>query len=105
MVALGSLQSEQPPWDGPLRLPCRGEVTTPYGVRRYYDGVFAPKYFHAGVDYGADVGEDVVMPGGGRVALVGREEDGFVVHGNCVGVDHGCGMTSLFMHLSSICVR
>ena len=104
-MALGSLQSEQPLWDGPLRLPCRGEVTTPYGVRRYYDGVFAPKYFHAGVDYGADVGEDVVMPGGGRVALVGREEDGFVVHGNCVGVDHGCGMTSIFMHLSSICVR
>ena len=63
------------------------------------------RYFHAGVDYGADVGEDVVMPGGGRVALVGREEDGFVVHGNCVGVDHGCGLTSIFMHLTTVCVR
>lgn len=43
VLKLGSLHTEKPLWDGPLRVPCRGEVTTPYGVRRYYDGVFAPR--------------------------------------------------------------
>jgi len=36
---------------------------------------------------------------------VGREADGFVIHGNTVGVDHGQGVSSIFIHLSRIDVQ
>ena len=36
---------------------------------------------------------------------MGREEAGFAVHGNCIGVDHGAGVVTLFLHLDSADVR
>lgn len=62
-------------------------------------------YYHRGVDYGADEGTPVRAPATGVVALVGRELDGFELHGNCVGLDHGQGVTSMLMHLSSVTVE
>lgn len=38
---LVSKRSAQQHWCGPFRLPTDGEVTTEYGLRRYYNGVFA----------------------------------------------------------------
>ena len=91
----------------PMLPPCGpgAETTTPYGVMRSYNGAFAEGYFHAGVDFAAEEGEPVRSPAAGRVVVVGREAEGFEVGGNCVGVDHGQGVTSLFMHLSRIGVR
>lgn len=89
-------------WNGPFQRPSQGEVTTVYGVRRYYNGEFAQDYFHRGVDYAAGVGSPVVAPAAGRVALVGREADGFELHGNTIGIDHGQGVVSIFIHLSRI---
>lgn len=100
-----STRTSEQYWDGPLLLPTEGEVTTGYGVRRYYNGKFADRYFHQGIDYGADKGTPVNAPASGRVILIGYEKDGFLLHGNCVGLDHGQGVTSLLMHLSSVCVR
>eukprot|EP00897_Mesotaenium_endlicherianum_P007917 jgi/Mesen1/7153/ME000037S06514 len=102
--ALGSVQTPQQLWALPLQEPSTGVITTGYGLKRYYNGVFADGYYHRGLDYGADVGEPVVAPAGGRVVLVGREADGFEVHGNCVGLDHGHGVTSMLMHLHSLSV-
>jgi murein DD-endopeptidase MepM/ murein hydrolase activator NlpD len=34
--------------------------------------------------------------------MVGYVKDGFRVHGNAIGVDHGQGVVSIFMHLSRI---
>ncbi len=92
-------------WNGPLRRPNDGPVTSVYGVRRYYNGVFAEDYFHRGVDYGGNVGSAVVAPANARVAFVGYERDGFAVHGNCIGLDHGQGVTSIYIHLTSINVK
>jgi murein DD-endopeptidase MepM/ murein hydrolase activator NlpD len=92
-------------WNGPLRRPNNGPVTSVYGVRRYYNGVFADDYFHRGVDYAGGVGSAVVAPANARVVFVGYERDGFVVHGNCVGLDHGQGVTSIYIHLNSISVN
>jgi murein DD-endopeptidase MepM/ murein hydrolase activator NlpD len=39
------------------------------------------------------------------VALVGKVSQGFRVHGNVVGIDHGQGVISIFMHLSRINVQ
>jgi murein DD-endopeptidase MepM/ murein hydrolase activator NlpD len=92
-------------WNGPLLRPNDGPVTTVYGVRRYYNGVFADDYFHRGVDYAGSVGSAVIAPANARVVFVGYERDGFVVHGNCVGLDHGQGVTSIYIHLNSIKVQ
>ncbi len=92
-------------WNGPFLRPNEGYVSTIYGVRRYYNGVFAENYYHRGVDYAAPTGSPVIAPAAGRVALVGLESQGFELHGNTVGIDHGQGVTSIFIHLSRIDVK
>ena len=92
-------------WNGPFLRPNQGPVSTIYGVRRYYNGEFAENYYHRGVDYADYNGSPVVAPAAGRVALVGLESQGFEIHGNTVGIDHGQGVTSIFIHLSRINVQ
>ncbi len=103
--ALKEIVSPEKYWRGPFARPAGGRVSAEYGVRRYYNGVFAENYYHRGVDYAGGQGSPVVAPAAGRVVLVGRVEDGFVLHGNSVGIDHGQGVTSIFIHLSRIDVR
>lgn len=92
-------------WSGALRKPNAGPVSTVYGVRRYYNGKFAKDYFHRGVDYAGPTGSAVIAPAAGRVALVGFEKQGFLIHGNTVGIDHGQGVESILIHLSRINVK
>lgn len=92
-------------WQGPFLRPNAGQISSVYGVRRYYNGVFAQDYYHRGVDYAGGYGSAVVAPAAGRVALIGKESEGFRVHGNTVGIDHGQGILSIFLHLSSIDVK
>ncbi|ARV58143.1 peptidase [Nostocales cyanobacterium HT-58-2] len=92
-------------WDGPFVAPNKGRMSTIYGVRRYYNGKFANDYYHRGVDYAGAAGSPVVAPAAGRVVLVGTVSQGFRVHGNVVGIDHGQGVASIFMHLSRINVK
>ncbi len=37
--------------------------------------------------------------------MVGREKDGFLVNGNIIGIDHGQGVTTAYLHLSRILVK
>jgi murein DD-endopeptidase MepM/ murein hydrolase activator NlpD len=92
-------------WSGAMTRPNRGEITSVYGVRRYYNGVFANDYYHKGVDYGGGTGSPTMAPAAGRIVLVGRESEGFRLHGNTVGIDHGQGVASIFLHLSRIDVQ
>ncbi|MDJ0553393.1 MAG: M23 family metallopeptidase [Microcoleaceae cyanobacterium MO_207.B10] len=92
-------------WNGPFLRPNQGRVSTVYGVRRYYNGEFAQNYYHRGVDYADYNGASVVAPAAGRIALVGLESQGFEIHGNTVGLDHGQGVTSIFIHLNNISVK
>ncbi|MEL7039640.1 MAG: M23 family metallopeptidase [Cyanobacteria bacterium J06592_8] len=105
VAAFKALVTPQKYWNGPFLRPSSGYVSTIYGIRRYYNGVFAENYYHRGVDYAAGTGSPVVAPAGGRVALVGIESQGFELHGNTVGIDHGQGVTSIFIHLSRIDVK
>ncbi|MEL7084628.1 MAG: M23 family metallopeptidase [Cyanobacteria bacterium J06597_1] len=91
-------------WNGPFLRPSGGRVSSVYGVRRYYNGVFASDYYHRGVDYAAPLGAPIVAPAAGTIALVGREAEGFTIHGNTVGIDHGQGVVSIFLHLNQISV-
>ena len=92
-------------WDGQFIAPNKGRTSSPYGVRRKYNGKLAEDYYHRGLDYAGGYGSAVVAPAGGEVVLVGYEKDGFKVHGNVVGVDHGQGLVSIFMHMSKITVE
>ncbi|NJO43151.1 MAG: M23 family metallopeptidase [Cyanobacteria bacterium CRU_2_1] len=103
--AFKALVTPEKLWSGAFQRPNQGEISTIYGVRRYYNGEFAQDYFHRGVDYAAPVGDPVVAPAAGTIALVGRVEDGFELHGNTIGIDHGQGVESILIHLSRIDVK
>ena len=103
--AFKQIISDEKYWSGPFLRPSQGRVSSEYGVRRYYNGVFAQDYYHRGVDYAAPMGAPVIAPAAGRVALVGQVSDGFELHGNTIGLDHGQGVASIFIHLNSIDVQ
>ena len=92
-------------WNGIFLKPNDGEVTTGFGVQRYYNGVFADDYYHRGVDYAGGYGSPVIAPASGYVRLVGTVDQGFLLHGNTIGMDHGQGVESIFLHLSKIYVK
>ncbi|MBD2253270.1 M23 family metallopeptidase [Nostoc parmelioides] len=104
-AAFKALQTPQKYWNGKFLRPNNGRISTVYGVRRYYNGKFANDYYHRGLDYAGAAGSRVVAPAAGKVALVGTVAQGFRVHGNTVGIDHGQGVVSIFLHLSRINVK
>nr|WP_238987018.1 M23 family metallopeptidase [Lyngbya aestuarii] len=103
--AFKALVTPEKYWNGPFMRPSNGYVSTIYGVRRYYNGEFAENYYHRGVDYAAGTGSPVIAPAAGRIALVGLESQGFELHGNTVGIDHGQGVSSILIHLSRVDVK
>ena len=90
---------------GYLVRPSSGYVSTEFGVQRYYNGVYADDYYHRGVDYAAATGSPIVAPAAGYIRLVGRVRDGFEIHGNTVGIDHGQGVLSIMIHMHRIDVQ
>ena len=105
VAAFRKLVTPEKLWQGEFVRPNEARVSTVFGMRRYYNGVFADNYYHKGVDYAGAEGSKVVAPAAGKVRLVGKEEEGFRVHGNIIGIDHGQGVLSLFMHLKDINVK
>jgi murein DD-endopeptidase MepM/ murein hydrolase activator NlpD len=105
VAAVKALATPEKKWTGVFRAPAGGRLSSPYGVRRYRNGVFLTDYYHRGIDLAPGAGAPVVAPAGGRVVLAGIEKEGFRVHGNVVGVDHGQGVLSLMLHLSRILVH
>ena len=92
-------------WNGPMVRPSSGRVSSEYGNRRYYNGEFAQDYYHRGVDYAAGTGSPVAAPASGYIRLVGTVGEGFELHGNTIGIDHGQGVLSIMIHLSRIDVQ
>jgi Peptidase family M23 len=105
VAAFKAIVSPTKLWNGKFIAPNQGKTSSPYGVRRTYNGELATDYYHRGLDYAGGYGSPVVAPAGGRVVLVGYEKKGFRIHGNVVGLDHGQGLVSIFMHMSKISVE
>ena len=105
VAAFKQIVSPEKFWNGPMQRPSEGRVSSEYGNRRYYNGVFAQDYYHRGVDYAAPTGAPVRAPAAGHIRLVGRVADGFELHGNTIGIDHGQGVLSIMIHLSRIDVQ
>jgi murein DD-endopeptidase MepM/ murein hydrolase activator NlpD len=105
VAAFKELVTPEKFWNGAFVRPNAGRISTPFGVRRYYNGVFAQDYYHRGVDYAGGAGSAVMAPAAGYIRLVGKEAEGFRVHGNTVGIDHGQGVVSVLLHLQDIYVK
>ncbi len=99
---IASVLGERSPtrlWTGAFRVPTDGPVSSPFGVRRFYNG--KPRSYHSGLDIASPQGTPVRSPEKGRVALVGD----FFYTGNTVLLDHGLGLITAFFHLESVAVR
>jgi murein DD-endopeptidase MepM/ murein hydrolase activator NlpD len=83
-------------WDGPWAWPHVGEITSPFAIRRQYQGGGAS--YHAGLDLAGNTGDAVRAPAGGVV----RVAEKLIAHGGTVVVDHGAGVVSAYYHLDGI---
>jgi hypothetical protein len=79
--------------------PLEGAVTGTFGRNRVLNG--NPRSFHSGIDVAAPLGHPVRCPADGIVRLV--DLDMFLM-GKILIIDHGLGVTSIFMHLDAVTV-
>jgi murein DD-endopeptidase MepM/ murein hydrolase activator NlpD len=85
-----------PLWEGKWIQPAPGAPTSSaYGRRRYVNGKWWGQ--HNGADIKAGAGTPVYAMNSGRVVLSQNLPD---LRGNCIVIDHGCNVFSIYMHLS-----
>lgn len=87
-------------WQEPLVAPVPGCMTSPFGVKRLHNGKPTGE-FHGGVDQRTPEGEPIRAIAAGKVGFAQK----FNVLGNAVGVDHGQGLESTYMHMSKLAVE
>ncbi|XVJ52159.1 MAG: M23 family metallopeptidase [Vampirovibrio sp.] len=89
-------------WQSPLQFkaPVPQCVNSPFGVKRMVNGIFTGNY-HKGLDQKAPQGQWISAPESGRIFIA----QAFALHGGTVGIDHGQGVTSIYIHMSQIGVR
>jgi murein DD-endopeptidase MepM/ murein hydrolase activator NlpD len=101
LVALTSTVRAERLWHGPFRTPVPPGVprTTDFGERRdYADGYIT---YHAGYDLAVPLATPVLAPADGIVVFSGQMQQ----RGNCIVVDHGWGVYTVYGHLSQIGVQ
>lgn len=86
-------------WEGPFSSPRATRVTSGFGGGRVFNGQVQSR--HLGTDFQGSLGEPVLAPGRGVVALVGS----FYLGGNVIYIDHGAGLVTGYLHLSAQEVR
>jgi len=86
-------------WQDPLAPPVSSCMTSPFGVRRLHNGKPTGEY-HGGVDQRTPAGEPIRAVAAGTVIFAQQ----FHVLGNAVGIDHGQGLASMYLHMSNLAV-
>jgi len=102
LLKIGQETSPTPLWSGPfLRLPAAAGRAG-FGDQRdyYYNGEKIDHQTHMGVDLASVANAPVPAANAGRIVYAGF----FGIYGNCVIIDHGLGLQSLYSHLSEIIV-
>ncbi len=89
-------------WSQRFLWPAHGRLSGAFGAQRIYRGG-VPAAYHSGADIAAGAGALVVAPADGVVTLAPPPR--FSLEGNLVILDHGMGLTSSFLHLSTALVR
>ena len=86
-------------WEGPFLFPLEHTISTAFGVKRVMNRKVTS--IHKGVDIRGKEGDEVRASNKGRVVFA--EELFF--GGNTIILDHGQGIFTLYMHLSSFSVK
>jgi murein DD-endopeptidase MepM/ murein hydrolase activator NlpD len=86
-------------WNGNFIMPLDNDFSTGFGVRRIMNE--KKTSVHRGLDIRGREGEKILAANTGRVVFV---EDTFY-GGNTVVIDHGLGIYTVYLHLSSVKVR
>jgi murein DD-endopeptidase MepM/ murein hydrolase activator NlpD len=89
----------EPLWTGSFRAPVAAPPTDSFGTRRTFNGKLAS--VHKGMDFRAATGTPV-RAGNSGVVVLARP---LYYEGNCVAIDHGLGLFTLYLHLSRIDVK
>jgi murein DD-endopeptidase MepM/ murein hydrolase activator NlpD len=100
---LGAADDTEKHWKGAFKQLHNSKVTSVFAEQRSYfvDGTQVSEATHFGYDLAATANTPVTASNAGRVifaSLLG-------IYGNCVMVDHGMGITSLYAHLSRVDVK
>ena len=91
--------ASRPLWHGDFHAPVAAEATDSFGTRRMFNGKLAS--VHKGADFHAATGTPVHAANDGTVVIARP----LYFEGNCVVIDHGLGLYTLYMHFSRIDVR
>lgn len=85
---------------GRMSWPCPASkvITSNYGMR---NGPFNGREFHTGIDIGAASGSKIVAGAAGTVMMSGYNGG----YGNCIIIDHGKKVYTLYAHCNSLLVK
>ena len=86
-------------WAGRFLPPVSASISDVFGTARVFNGV--TQSMHQGLDYAVPSGTPVNALNRG-IVLLARP---LFFEGNCVVLDHGQGLLSLYMHLSKLAVK
>ena len=88
-----------PQWSGNFSMPVEAEASDSFGTARVFNGRVAS--VHRGTDFRVVSGTPVRAANDGLVVLASP----LFFEGNCVVIDHGEGLKTIYMHLSEIKVK
>jgi hypothetical protein len=93
----------EPHWRGAFQQLRNSAVTSLFAEHRSYfaEGEKVSEAIHYGYDLASTAGAPITAANAGRVIF----QDALGIYGNCVILDHGLGLTSLYAHLSRIDVK
>lgn len=103
LEAIGALKKRTTPvryWNEPFITPTTDCQNSPFGVKRYHNGKPTDNY-HKGVDLRSPQGRPIKATTDGKVAIAKM----YRLHGGTVGIDHGQGVNSIYIHMSKILVE
>lgn len=86
----------RPPSAYGMQWPSMGPVTSEYGYRIH--PVYGTRKLHSGLDVSDPKGTPIAAAQGGTVIMAGVQGG----YGNCVIIDHGDGVSTLYGHMSKI---
>jgi murein DD-endopeptidase MepM/ murein hydrolase activator NlpD len=86
-------------WKGSFERPVTAEISDVFGVQRVFNG--AVQSTHQGLDFRVPTGTEVSAINSGTVILARF----LYFEGNCVVIDHGQGLLTLYLHLSEFRVK
>jgi murein DD-endopeptidase MepM/ murein hydrolase activator NlpD len=90
-------------WDGPFAMLPRGKAEALFGDHRTYryDGKALNREWHLGIDMASVKNAPVPAGNAGKVVHAGR----LGIYGNCVVIDHGLGVLTVYGHMSGLAVQ